>query len=132
MEKTSLDKFGNFIVSELFDKGIECFLNLKNDHYKSLDKLELQKKLKKFDEEQMEIIQELFIQTLLTSTHDFLFALEERSDLEEDIKVFVDGKNIVKESDGMQGELFAENGWLFKHSKYKKMVNRKKKTIYVK
>ena len=51
--------------------------------------------------------------------HDFLFAIEEQADFENDIQIIVNEDNIVEMSDGLQGELFTQDGWLEKYSKFK-------------
>ena len=46
-----------------------------------------------------------------TNTIDFIF--------ENDIQIIVNEDNIVEMSDGLQGELFTQDGWLEKYSKFK-------------
>ena len=53
-----------------------------------------------------------------TGLHDFLFALQQIADFDNDINVLVDGKNIVEQSDGLHGELFGDNGWFARYSKH--------------
>ena len=51
-------------------------------------------------------------EVLTTATHDFLSAIQEKNDLEGDIKILVGQINIAGESDGLNGEIFTENGWI--------------------
>jgi hypothetical protein len=52
--------------------------------------------------------------------HDFLFKLQEVADFEDDIQVLVDGENGAGLSDGIHGELFGEDGWQARYSKFGK------------
>ena len=118
MSYETLDKFGKFIVENLFDKGLDRYTSLANGKLKTPRLQEFQNELKKFDSEQIHIIKQLTIEVLTTTTHDFLFALQERSEIEEDITVNVDNENIAELSDGLHGEIFLEDGWLKRFSEF--------------
>ena len=117
MSQQSLDKFGKFIIENLYDKGIYKFMELKKGNFK-LHPNQTENPFDQFDESQIKVIEAILRKTLTGATHDFLFALEERNDLEEDIQVMVDQENIAELSDGLQGELFLEDGWINKFSEY--------------
>lgn len=68
--------------------------------------------------QQLEVIEKTIIETLSAACHDFLFALQERNDLYNDIQLLVDGNNLAEESDGLQGELFSVDGWIQSFSAY--------------
>ncbi|MEM7084213.1 MAG: hypothetical protein AAF465_15900 [Pseudomonadota bacterium] len=48
--------------------------------------------------------------------HDFLFALEEKRN---DVSVFVGQCNVAEMSDGLQGEIFTEDGWYERFSQHR-------------
>lgn len=113
-----LDKFGEFIVKNMRDKGIDNYNKLVNRTYNAPELKELQDDLKQFNESQLSIIKQCVIESIDTAIHDFLFALQESTDLEHGIEILVDKTNIAKLSDGLNGELFSEEGWYAKYSKY--------------
>ena len=121
MKESALDKFGRFLVTNLLDKGLDRFDNLSKNQLQSKSTAQLQKELQEFDSKQLETIEKLVANVLVASAHDFLFALEERNDFKEDIALVVDGVNVADESDGLQGEIFGEEGWLQKFSQHKSL-----------
>ena len=118
-EEKELDKFGKFLIENLYDKGLDSFEKLANGNVNAESKQALQEKLEMFTPNQLEIVKNVVSTVLTTSMHDFLFALAERSDFDGDIEIIVDNKNIAEDSDGLQGELFSEDGWLQKFSQHK-------------
>lgn len=118
-----LDKFGEFIVENMRDKGIEFYDKLSQGSWKAPSLKLLQEDLNKFDEKQLSIIRQCIISSIDTAIHDFLFALQESSDMNEEVKVIVDGQNIGKLSDGLSGEPYTEDGWYSKYSSFGKNIN---------
>jgi len=111
-----LDKFGKFIVENMRDKGIKFYENLAQGLWKAPSLKLLQEELKQFDEEQLSIIRQCIVSSIDNSVHDFLFALQESSDMNNDVQIVIDGHNIGELSDGLQGELYTEDGWYSKYS----------------
>lgn len=114
-----LDKFGEFIVENMRDKGINHYDDLVQDLLKADYLKLLQEGLKQFDENQLYIIRKCVVSSIDNAMHDFLFALQENSDLNNDIQILVNGENIIDLSDGLSGELYTEDGWYAKYSKYR-------------
>jgi hypothetical protein len=50
--------------------------------------------------------------------HDLLFALQEESDAEGAVRVYVNGDEVAKLSDGLHGEIFGDDGWIARYSEY--------------
>jgi hypothetical protein len=113
-----LNKFGEFIVENMRDRGIEFYDKLSKGLWKAPSLKLLQEELKQFDEEQLSIIRQCIVASIDNSVHDFLFALQESSDMDNDVQVVVDGHNVGKLSDGLQGELYTEDGWYSKYSSF--------------
>ena len=60
-----------------------------------------------------------FVETLLThAMHDLLFAFQESHDCESGIEITVNDEPVAAMSDGMHGEIFGEDGWIVRFSKY--------------
>ena len=115
MEENAIDKFGAFFIQNFFDKGIERYFALTEGQLKSPSIAQL---IEQLTPEQFLLMEKLLREVLVTASHDFLFALQERIDFENDIRLLVDEVEIAKESDGLQGELFTEDGWIQKFSKF--------------
>lgn len=118
-QQSSLDKFGEFIVVNLRDKAIETAEMLLENGSKSPQTKILQDELSTFNAAQKAIVANTVKASIDAAIHDFLFAIEEQADFENDIQIIVNEDNIVEMSDGLQGELFTQDGWLEKYSKFK-------------
>lgn len=118
-QQSSLDKFGEFIVVNLRDKAIETAEMLLENGSKSPQTKILQDELLTFNAAQKAIVANAVKASIDAAIHDFLFAIEEQADFENDIQIIVNEENIVEMSDGLQGELFTQDGWLEKYSKFK-------------
>lgn len=118
-QQSSLDKFGEFIVVNLRDKAIETAEMLLENGSKSPQTKILQDELSTFNAAQKAIVANVVKTSIDAAIHDFLFAIEEQADFENDIQIIVNEDNIVEMSDGLQGELFTQDGWLEKYSKFK-------------
>ena len=113
-----LDKFGRFIVENLRDKGIHYANGLLNDYWKAPTLKVIQTELGKLSDKQKKALQTAFTATIDSAIHDFLFALQDQADIKHGIQIIIDGKNIVKLSDGIHGEAYSDNGWYAKYSSF--------------
>lgn len=113
-----LDKFGEFIVENMRDKAIEFYDKLAQGSWKATSLKLVQEDLMKFDEKQLSVIRQCIISSIDTAIYDFLFALQESSDINEEVKVIVDGQNIGTLSDGLSGEPYTKDGWYSKYSSF--------------
>ena len=118
MDRDPLDKFGTFLMRNLRDRAIDNYDRLAQGQWKAPKLQALQQDLAAMTEDQRRIVRDCVVNALDVGLHDFLFALQERADFENDIQVMVDGKNLAEISDGLQGELFGEDGWLARFSAY--------------
>jgi hypothetical protein len=109
-----LDKFGKFLVKNLRDTGISKAEGLLNGAWKAPALISLQTELGKLSDAQKEIVKKTVINSIDTAIHDFLFALQERADFDNDIQIIVDGENVAEISDGIHGEAYADEGWYAK------------------
>ncbi|MCE2573745.1 hypothetical protein [Motilimonas eburnea] len=109
------EKFGKLISQELRDKALNRYLDLESGRLKSPSMRELMSKLSGFSSDQKELVRKLLTECIDTGIHDFLFALEEEN---EEIKVTINGHDIAKESDGLSGEIYTDDGWFEKYSEY--------------
>ena len=114
-----VDKFGKFIVENLRDKGIDFAEGLLRKHWKASSVLEMQHEIANLNDTQKTAFINAITETIDGAIHDFLFALQEQADFDNEIQIFVDGQNIVDLSDGLHGEAYLEDGWFAKYSRHK-------------
>ena len=116
--ENKLDLFGKFLVENLRDRGISHAEILLNNKSKAPSLSELQSELIKLTDPQKELVKKTVLESIDVAIHDFLFALQELADFDNNIKIMVENENIVELSDGIQGESYTNEGWNAKYSKY--------------
>jgi hypothetical protein len=114
----ALDKFGEFVVTNLRDAAIDHADALLAAHWKAPGLKSLQADLRRLTDEQRAIVRRCVIETVDGGLHDFLFALQEQHDAGAGIAVFVEGRPVAAESDGLHGEPYSDEGWFARFSKY--------------
>ncbi len=114
----SLDKFGEFLITNLRDNAIDFFDKLLAGVYKAKKLQKLQDNLMHFSLEEKDFVRKCLVAGIDTAIHDFLLALMENYSTTQDIEIFVDGKSIVPLSEGLYKELPSKNGWFARFSKY--------------
>jgi len=113
-DKASLDKFGKLLIEIFKDDGLFWYKKLCKGKIKWDNIQGLQNKVKALDSETQQLFAVYLGQSMISALHDFLHWI----DNSEDIRIFVDGKNITELSDGIHGELFTSDGWEARFSKY--------------
>lgn len=119
-DKKLLDSFGQEFISSIRDQSIYEFEAILNGRMKSKSSIELSNEIKAFDENQIKVLKKVVFNSIDSVIYNVLNMLEQN---EENMKLLIsqdgnDEKNIVELSDGLSGELFTENGWIEKFSKY--------------
>ena len=122
MAQSSLDKFGKLVIRNLRDSGLEFFDGLTQGRWKAPELSDLQAELGKLAQRERDIVRCCVDRVLSTAMHDFLFALVESHHRNGNIDVVIDGKSVIEESDGLDGEPYGEEGWIARFSKYKRLV----------
>lgn len=115
---TPLDKFGHFVMRNLRDKAINQHLKLQAGEWHTPAIQELQAAVIALPEETQRLLLSCIVDTIDTATHGLLFALQDAHDRKLGIEVMVDGTNVTEVSDGLQGELYGERGWIQRYSEY--------------
>ena len=119
MAHDALDEFGKFVMTHLRDRGIDHLDRLLAAQWKAPSLVKIQDELQALTPEQRGLARRACVQSLDSAIHDFLFALQEQTDLADaHIAVTVADQNIAAMSDGLQGELFTNNGWYARYSAY--------------
>ena len=107
-------------MANLRDRAIEHHDLLAKGHWKAPSLQRLQRDLNALNKKQLSIVRRCVVSAVDAGIHDFLFALQELAESEDDIQVLVQGENIGKTSDGLHGELFSDEGWYARFSAYGK------------
>ena len=120
MENNCLDNFGRLLMDKVRDESIERYKSIVDNKIKAPDLIKLAKKIKSLSEDEQSILNELISEVVDNLLFNLLNTLEE----EEKIKLFyydnqAIAHDVVKLSDGLSGELFTEDGWICRYSKYK-------------
>ncbi len=112
------NKFGEFLVRNLWDESVEFFDRLARGRWKTPALRQLQEDLAAFSPEQRAIVRQCVLQSLGAGLHRFLFALGEAHESGQGIAVVVDGVDVAGQSDGLHGETFGPDGWMARYSKH--------------
>ena len=115
IDKNDLEIFGEFFVNNTIDKGLDRLYALRDNKLKSSSTQELRIRLSNLSEEEFKVVENSVVNVLITTVHDFLFRLEENSEM---MNLMINSKNIATLSDGLTGELFSTDGWINKYSSY--------------
>jgi len=111
-----LDIFGEFLMKHFRDNAIHTVEALIAGKMNAPSLHSLQAAFGAMGDADQGILKKTCMESFDAGLHDFVFALQEASDNNQNIKVLVNGRNVAELSDGLQGELFTEDGWLAKYS----------------
>ena len=111
---SNLNQFGQMIIERVRDKTIESFYsilygNIKSKTANSFN--EILKQVSMNDKNEIIRVIELVTDQCL---FNFLDMIEKNTSLQ----VTLNGDSITELSDGLAGELYTEDGWIEKYSKY--------------
>lgn len=110
-----LDKFGENYILEVRDYSLSLLESILNNEMKAPRIKLLQNEINTFSDKEKRIIEKL-VATLIDNTlHNMLLLFEEHPEIE----IKYNNVNLVNSSDGLCGELYTDDGWIKKYSKYK-------------
>ena len=123
-----LDKFGSMYIDFVHDNVLTQMFNILNNTTKA-NKI-LAQKINKIPNEWKEIIEVMVKETLDKCLHYNLFMLQK---YEEEMQLIMHDEDyhehsLAKISDGLCGELYGEEGWIKKYSKYPTWIENLKET----
>jgi len=118
-QRNSLLLFGQFLIENFGDFGLQYFDDVLSLDPAQIDQNRLGRLINNFDESQIETLKKCIALILSQSMHSFLYALRINADFDGNIDVLSNGLSIAKISDGIEGELYGEDGWITVFSKYR-------------
>lgn len=110
----NLEEFGKIFISDVRDNTIDTFNKIFNGTMKGMTAEKVQSLINNFSEDEREKVQEVIKIAIDQCLHNILFMAEEHADIE----LKCNGGNLIEESDGLSGELYTEDGWIQKYSKF--------------
>jgi chromosome condensin MukBEF complex kleisin-like MukF subunit len=113
-----LESFGSLVTQHLRDASLHKAEKLLNGTVKAPSAFAHQEALKKFSSEQLAIVRSLVRASVDSGIHDFLFKLQELSELGSSVQVLVNGQDVAKLSDGLHGEAYSGAGWYARFSAF--------------
>ena len=114
----AVEKFGKLVIECFKDNAVDTFEWFLTDRGAPDLNRVLSARIKDIPDETKDALRDCVIQSVMTGVHDFLHGLEVAQDFGEGIEVTVDGINIVQASDGLNYEIFGEDGFDAKFSNY--------------
>jgi hypothetical protein len=119
-----LDIFGQFLMEKVRDETIEHWEKVTKGSMNDTESKEIFKSLSTFTPEQstpeqMKLIRSLLPGIVDTTLHYLLWSMEENENINWVVEFKESEVNIAEISDGLAGELYYEDGWKHRFSKFK-------------
>lgn len=118
-----LENFGETYISETRDIVFRQFIKTINNQMKS----EFDKKLfsifQNTTEEEKKQLCNCVLSVIDSSLHHFLWMIEQSDDFDLIAKTDEGNISLKEVSDGLCGELYTEDGWISKYSKYPNLLD---------
>ncbi|MHC1686063.1 MAG: hypothetical protein AB6733_24565 [Clostridiaceae bacterium] len=117
MSESILDLFGKKLISEVRDETITTWDMMLNGEMRGVTAQEVKEKISIFSDEQIEVLRWIIPKITDTSLHNLLVMIEQNDEMK--LEVFDGERNYdIKEiSDGLEGELYTDDGWIKRFSK---------------
>ncbi|EHQ24336.1 hypothetical protein [Mucilaginibacter paludis] len=114
-----LESFGKEIIENLRDASIEEYLAIKKGEMKSVDAQNIFKTYISIDTAYHDKVDVIVLNIIDRVLHNALWMFEQSKAFTIGEKSLIDpNKDIVEISDGLSGELYSEDGWIEKYSKF--------------
>ena len=114
-----LNEFGKILITEVRDGTIDSMNKMIDGTMKGTIAKLIRKKISILDKEQIEILKWLIPEIVDFSLDSMLFMFEGHPDLQ----LVFQGVDLKEVSDGLSGELYTEDGWIQKFSKYDELIS---------
>ena len=121
MDKNELlSNFGELLISSVRDRVLEIDDLILSGRMGGSENQEFYDRAKNRTKDEIELIKKFALQAVDSTLHYFLWMIEQNE--EYDLIKYTEGKDefvsLRDISDGLCGELYADNGWIEKYSEY--------------
>ena len=110
-----LDLFGKLIAEDLRDSILDRYNDLESSWIASKEAKQLSERLRNLLPNERETVRAVVNDVVVAGIHEFLVAIQEGRHA---VQITVEDVNVSEVSDGLPGEIFSEDGWFAKFSKY--------------
>jgi len=113
----NLSSFGELFIGKVRDNSIFVIEGVISGHMKSPIDKQLHDKVSKFSKEDLQLLKDFLYRMVDLTLHNTLLMLEENSEwvlANSNLEVI----NINDLSDGLTGELYSDEGWIRRFSKF--------------
>ncbi|ARN84928.1 hypothetical protein [Candidatus Nucleicultrix amoebiphila] len=119
-KKELLEKFGRILIKDVRDEVLEKNDLIASGQMGGKENQEIYEKIRDLDEKEKEFIRQFAKQAIDSTIHHFLWMIEqnEEYDLVKYNKDKSETISLRDTSDGLCGELYTEEGWIERFSKY--------------
>ena len=114
----TLDKLGKLVIGAIRDAPLRHFDWLLSGHDKSDSAKKIRSDLGDLNPIQASALRGAVAACLDDALHEFLKKLQEAHDFKEGVELIIDGSNAAEKSSELNAELFGNNGWIARFSKY--------------
>jgi hypothetical protein len=119
MESLSpLDAFGSLVSTSLRDAALSRAEALLSNSLRAPSTQALQAALQGFTPQQMDTLRAVVRNSVDAGIHSFLFKVQELSEDTAALSVLVNGHDVARLSDGLQGEPYSSRGWYSRFSAF--------------
>lgn len=116
MSEKHLDTFGEILIKKVRDVAIHNWDSIIDGKMKGQRSKEIREMFSIFNDEQIEVLKDLFPMVVDSTLHHLLWTLEQEDAIELSVEVDQKAKRIRDISDGLAGELYTEDGWIMRFS----------------
>jgi len=117
MSENGLDYFGKILISEVRDRTITNWDMILNGKMKGITAQKVREELSGFSDDNLEVLRWLIPKITDTSLHNLLGMVEQNNEIKIEIYDGEIKKDITQLSDGLEGELYTDDGWIKRFSK---------------
>ncbi len=118
MSHPAVDQLGEYLMTRFRDRAIGFAEGALSGKWPSPALADLQEQLSRLTPSQAELVRRCVTLAIDEGLHDLLFAIGETHESDQSVRVIVDGGNVAELSDGLNEELFGDEGWIAKYSAY--------------
>lgn len=112
-----LDYFGKILITEVRDETITNWNMMLSGKMRGINAQQVRDKISIFNDEQLDVLKWLMPKIIDSSLHNLLLMIEQNDAIKVEVNDGQKDNDIKEISDGLEGELYTEDGWISRFSK---------------